>query len=120
MILASDHEGYRMIAVFVVAVLFAIPGTILFDQIIRYMYEHRRDIWEAEERPLRAFIHAARRSPLAYLRTRVRDELDILHSQLDAHRTILSAEAPDYPMARNSSGRRRACGVVHAYHLTNR
>ena len=51
MILASDSEGYRMIAVFVVAVLFAIPGIILFDQIIRFMYEHRRDIWEAEERP---------------------------------------------------------------------
>jgi hypothetical protein len=26
-------------------------GTIWFDQIIRYMYEQRRDVWEAEQRP---------------------------------------------------------------------
>lgn len=46
-----NPEGFRMIAVFAVAVLFAIPATILFDQIIRFLYEQRRDLWEAEERP---------------------------------------------------------------------
>ena len=51
MMLALATDQYRMILSFAVALFFAIPGTILFDQIIRFMYEHRRDIWEAEERP---------------------------------------------------------------------
>jgi hypothetical protein len=51
MILALAAETERTIAILVWNVVLAVPGTIWFDQIIRYMYEQRRDVWEAEQRP---------------------------------------------------------------------
>ena len=53
--LAYDHELYRGIALLVINGGLAIPGAILFDQLIRHMYEHRRDVWEAEDRPCGLF-----------------------------------------------------------------
>ena len=51
MALALTLQQTQMLALFGVAGLFAIPASILFDQIIRFLYEHRRDVWEAEDRP---------------------------------------------------------------------
>jgi hypothetical protein len=55
MMLVATFEIHRGIALLAVNALLAIPGCILFDQLIRYMYEHRRDVWEAEERPCGLF-----------------------------------------------------------------
>jgi hypothetical protein len=55
MMLAQGQDLYRGIAALIINGGLAIPGVILFDQLIRYMYEHRRDVWEAEERPCGLF-----------------------------------------------------------------
>ena len=51
MILAIAAEAQRTIAILAWNGILAIPGTIFFDQIIRHLYERRRDLWEAEKRP---------------------------------------------------------------------